>query len=228
MKPESFKALLIVQVITLILVVILFFNNLSKPVMPINNGTGIEMKMDQQGKIEVDSKNDFVFGNVQAPNFLIVFSRYNCEVCRDFYNQVVDSLNGTYIRNGQLKIIFKELVDTADKVGTLMAKLAEVARQTNHFPEMHRALTTGDEPKDSTAVMELAKKAGLIASDITLRLNSPETLNKIKENNEAAKKLNITGTPSFVFNGKVFLGYMTYKDISSKMQQAGTKDQQLN
>lgn len=218
MKSQEFKIVLSVQIITLILVAILFFNNLSVPKMPIANVAPAEMNIPSDGQVKIDSQNDFVLGNSNAPNFLIVFSNYNCDVCKYFHSKVVDSLNESFIKNGQLKIIYKEFVDTADKQGMLMAKIAEVARQTNRFEEVHKLFTSDKQSLDSTTILKLAKAAGITEMDINERLNSTQTLTKIDNDNQAAKKLNITGTPSFVLNGQVHPGYMTYQDIATKLQ----------
>jgi protein-disulfide isomerase len=221
MKSKEFKTILTIQIITLILVFILFINNLSNRSNSIESGV-LAVKADNTSTsastaVTIDTKNNYFFGASDAPNFLIVFSRYNCEYCRYFYNHVFDSLNNYYILTKKLKIICKDLINPNDRMGMLMAKVAEVGRQTNHFSEIHKLLIAGTEPPDSISVINLALRAGILESDIKLRLNSPQTLNTINEDNLAAKNLNITGTPSFVLNGKVFPGYMTFNDVASKL-----------
>ncbi|MCF8448834.1 MAG: thioredoxin domain-containing protein [Taibaiella sp.] len=221
MRSNEFKTLLGIQVITLIIVVILLFNSLAKPSMGRSSAQGFAITSEKTIKAtQVNAKNNFVFGVDSAANFLMVFSRYNCSYCRHFYANVFDSLQQGFIGKGKLKVICKDLVGPEDEIGMLMAKVAEVARQTNHFPEVHRLLTTGNEPQDSVALIKLALKAGVTELDLKQRLNSTETSERIRNDYYEAKGLNITGTPSFVINGKVHLGYMTYADIISVI---GTK-----
>lgn len=220
MKSEEFKILLVIQLITLLLVVILFFNNLKKSDSGIAmaGAAGVPIGANQaSGPVQVSSKNDYVFGDTAATNFLMVFSRYNCGFCRYFYNHVFDSLKNDCIKTGKLKIICKDMVGPEDRLGMLMSKVAEIARQTNHFEQVHHLLVEGNEPADSMAVMQLAFKGGITATDVQQRLNSKETIDKIRKDYDDATSLNITATPSFVFNGKVYIGYMTYSDIISKL-----------
>ena len=226
MKSQEFKILISVQIITLILVVIIFINSLSNESKSVeSNGVAIQMTKPENGSIKLDAKNDYVYGNNNAPNFLIVFSRYNCEICQQFYRTVFDSLNNNYIKQGKLKIVYKELVDTSDKVGLYMAKIAEVARQTNHFEEIQNLFSQKQMPNDSIEVLRLALKSGLSKSEINTRINSNETLDKILQDNFSAKQLNITGTPSFVLNGKVIIGYLNYKTIIQELEK---KEKQTN
>jgi protein-disulfide isomerase len=224
MKTPEFKTLLIIQIITLILVSIIFFNNLSNPNRITDLGVpAVAMVKDASANtignnlVKIDAGDSYVFGNQHAPNFLIVFSNYNCDFCRYFYNHVFDSLKADYIEKGKLKIICKELVDPVDKMGMLMAKIAEVAKQTKHFPAMHKLLINIDDQTDSLGLIKLALKAGITETEIKSKLNSPKTLEHIQNDYASAKSLNISGTPSFVLNGQVHPGYITYKEIDLKL-----------
>jgi protein-disulfide isomerase len=107
------------------------------------------------------------------------------------------------------------LVGQEDEMGLLMAKVAEVARQTDHYPAVHRLLFTETEAADSSALMLLAIAGGIPEKDLSIRLNSRETLRKIEADYNEAKRLEIAGTPSYVLNGKLYVGLMNYTDIDS-------------
>jgi protein-disulfide isomerase len=220
MRSDEFKVLLVIQMITLFLVIILFVNNMKKEntsVAGVNAIAASNMIKGGNESVQISSKNDYIFGDTTASNFLMIFSRYNCEFCRYFYKHVFDSLNRDYVHAGKLKIICKDLIGPEDRMGMLMAKVAEVARQTNHFPQVHDLLINEPEPTDSLAAVKLALKGGISEADLKTKLNSEETLSKLRKDYDDAKSLNINATPSFVFNGKVHVGYLTYADISSKL-----------
>ncbi|MEO6670242.1 MAG: thioredoxin domain-containing protein [Ferruginibacter sp.] len=217
-KDSGVKAIFVIQLITLILVVIILLNNLSVSGPVAASSQPVEARISVNNHaIEVDSKNDYTFGNPHAKNFLIVYSNYHCDYCHYFYTHVFDSLYTPYVLTGKLKIICKSLVDSTDNKGLMMAKIAEVGRQTSHFIEIHKLLLHSSESIDSTEIIGLGLKAGISEVEIKARFNSEETISKIKSDNLSAKELNIKGTPSFVLNGTVHLGYMTYEDIASKL-----------
>ena len=220
MESNKYKVLLAMQITTLLLVVILLFANLgerSNKSGPASVGGTPITENGGQGGISVDGSKDYFMGSLSAPNFLLVFSRYNCEYCKYFSNVALDSVNNEFVKTGQLRVAFKNLVEPTDTIAVLMAKLAEVARQTNHFEELHKIFFKADAPSDSVSIVKLALQSGIIAKDIEQRLNSAATIKKVADDCNAAKALNISATPSFVLNGQVHPGYMTCSDIRKQL-----------
>lgn len=215
MKKNEFNTLLTIQIITLILVVILLFNGLKK-----ENGAPINAVVsagNMEQKITIASGTNYIYGDSDANNFLMVFSRYNCDFCRIFYNKTFDSILTELTSKHKIKVICRDLIGPEDQKGMLMAKVAEVARQTGHFPEVHKLLTSGTEPADSAAIIKLALKGGILPEELNNRLNSKETLDKIYNDYNDAKRLGIEMTPSFVLNGNVMIGYLTYEAIAKQI-----------
>jgi protein-disulfide isomerase len=222
MNSKEYKILLTIQAITLILVSIIFFEFLSK-----NESSSKEGRLNyitspkshnSKNSIKVNGRENYLFGKSSAPNFLIVFSNYSCDHCRYFYKHVMDSLSKKYIETGILKIVAKNTVEEVDSKGMFYAKIAEVARQTGHFLEVHEILVNMDDNVDSLSLIKSVISAGVTEIDLKNKFNTELTLNNIKADNKDAKNLNIFGTPSFVLNGKVNIGYMTYKDIVLKLK----------
>lgn len=221
MRSKGNKTIIALQVVTLILVAILLIRSFSGTETKSSKTNAKEISTNKSVNHfpNVDTRNNYVFGEVSAANYLTVFSRYNCGYCRYFYTNAFDSLQEGYIKNGKLKVICKDLVGQEDEMGLLMAKVAEVARQTNHYPAVHRLLFTETEAADSSALMLLAIAGGIPEKDLSIRLNSSETLRKIEADYNEAKRLDIAGTPSYVLNGKLYVGLMSYTDIDSLLTQ---------
>jgi protein-disulfide isomerase len=224
LKKNTFAILLSIQVITLILVIILLFQNLSKKNSSANCGNPIENQIDgQPTSVSKKAERNYIFGDSLAPNFLIVFSRYNCDYCKHFNKVVMDSLKHAYVSSGKLKVIYNDLVSTTDKTGMLMAKVAEVGRQTGHFPEIHDLFFSLNNEPDSVEIIKLAIQSGITINELQAGLNSPRTLSNITEDNMMAKNLNFNGTPSFVLNDLVHPGYITFKEIENKIGTSAIK-----
>jgi protein-disulfide isomerase len=221
MTSKEFKYLLYLQIFTLVLVVILVVNALQTkvgesgmPPRPMNAET-----TSPENTVKINGQDSYLFGQKEAPNFLLVFSNYNCSHCRYFYNHVMDSLDKAFIQKGQLKVVSKSMARPEDKMGYLLARLVEVGRQTGKFLPVHHAFTSREEDVvDSLKAVQIAFEAGLTEEEIRLRINAPFTLQQVNGDYKAAEALNISGTPSFVLNGKVHPGYMTFVEIANSLQ----------
>lgn len=221
MKSPEFKLLAVVQTITLILVLILVIDRYVAPPAAKSIGAAIATApvpaQQQTVSLKVDSTQNHVFGRMKSPHTLMIFSSYNCVYCRQFYTTVLDSLLNGPVKEGKLKLVCKDFVSPKDKLGMLMAKAAEVARQNGRFEPMHKLLTTGNTPIDSAGVIALALEAGLTQQQLNKGLNSEATLSRIQNDYEAGKVVGVTGTPSFVLDGTLHTGYMYYNMIVEKL-----------
>jgi protein-disulfide isomerase len=223
MNSKEFKYLLYLQIFTLVLVLILVVNSLQTRVaesVTASRPMSSASSMVPENTVKINGQDSYLFGQKEAPNFLLVFSNYNCSHCRYFYTHVMDSLDRDFIKNGRLKVVSKSMVRPEDKMGYLLARLVEVGRQTGKFLQVHHAFTSREEDVvDSLKAVQIAYEAGLTEEEVRLRLNAPFTLQQVNGDYKAAEALNIKGTPSFVLNGKVHPGYMTYGDIAKELSQ---------
>lgn len=221
MTSKEFKYLLYLQIFTLVLVLILVVNALQTK----EGESGMSPRpmsaetTRPENTVKINGQDSYLFGKKEAPNFLLVFSNYNCSHCRYFYSHVMDSLDQTFIQTGQLKVVSKSMARPEDKMGYLLARLVEVGRQTGKFLPVHHAFASREEDVvDSLKAVQIAFEAGLTEEEIRLRINAPFTLQQVNGDYKAAEALNISGTPSFVLNGKVHPGYMTFAEIAKSLQ----------
>lgn len=220
MTSKEFKILSVVQSIILILVIILIVDRFVTWPSEVKSGVSTpvaEVKEETAVAFNIDPTKNFVYGDVRSPNSLIFFSRYNCSYCKIFYNQVLDSLLQYEVNEGKLNIVCKNLVTPSDETGMLMAKVAEVGRQTRRFEEIQAILLENGEPVDTEEATRWAVNAGIPQQEVTERLNSEETLAKITEDREVAAQLDINATPSFYLNGKKYVGFLSYSSIKEKL-----------
>jgi protein-disulfide isomerase len=134
-----------------------------------------------------------------------------------FHREVIDSLS-PIIERGDLKVIFKDFVNPKDKPGLLAAKLANIALENDLFDEMHEFMISNTQNNDSTILTNKLIELGLSAGQIAQELNNVSILEEIQEDTDSGKQLNISGTPSYVFNGKTYIGFLSYKDIISLLK----------
>jgi protein-disulfide isomerase len=212
MNSSQFKIVLILQIVTLFLVGMLYF----KPLI-VNSGkplTGTSTKgIPTKSNVKVEYGDNYVYGSSDAQNELIVFTRYNCGFCRDFYNEVFDSLKSNYVNTEKLKIIFMDNVNPNDRQGMLMAKIAEMGKQSNMYEAIQHQLFNGIQPDDSMQVVQRALATGIDEQQLLERLGTTELRESVLIDNNEVDRLNINSTPTFVINGSVIVGFKGYVEF---------------
>jgi protein-disulfide isomerase len=217
MNASQFKILLLIQVVTVFLVGMLFFKDSTTQVA--KSLTSADAKaIKRANNIKVNYGDNYVYGNQEAKNELIVFTRYNCEYCRDFYNQVFDSLKVNHIYKSTLKVVFIDNVNPKDKMGMLMAKTAEIARQMNKYEAIQNIFYRNEQPLDSMAVIQVAIEAGVGRTDLEEKIDSEEIKMLIMNDNKEGDLLQLTGTPTFVVNGAVIPGFINYEKFKNLLK----------
>ncbi len=219
MSSSQFKLLLLLQIVTLFLVGMLFFkpsavSNVGKPLsgIPVKGIAGKNV-----GKVAFG--DNYVFGSPEAKNELVVFSRYNCGFCRDFYNETFDSLKVKYVLTGKLKIVFMDNVNPTDQQGMLMAQVAEIGKQLDLYEAIQTQLYKGNQPEDSLEVIERALSVGMNEQQLKDLLGKTETTESVLKDNLEVDRLQLTGTPSFVINGNIIVGFKGYQEFITQMEQ---------
>lgn len=99
-----------------------------------------------------------------------------------------------------------------------MALLAVYAMTQNKFWQMNDALFQLARSKQSFNTKFLAEKTGIPSSELAGALSNPEIRQHLNLDIWQGMKLRITGTPSFVIEGKVFQGTLP-ADLLNKIQQ---------
>lgn len=221
MASKEYKTLSVIQAITLILVIILIVDRFVT--WPSDAQIGKSTPVADEHVVNniapnLDPPNNYIYGDKRAPNTLFVFSRYNCAFCREFYRQVLDSLLEGPVKEGQLSIIVKNLVTPTDEIGMLMAKVAEVGRQTGRFKEVQKIFVEKGEVYDSVQAIQWGMEAGIPEKELIERLNSEQTLNKINDDYMLAGELDLNATPSFLLNGRVYAGYLQFASIMNNIE----------
>ena len=218
MKNNQFKLLLTLQLATLFLVAMLYLKK-ETPSRPLGKKPAVSAK----GKPiagthhSISPGNNCVYGDENAPNELIVFSRYNCYHCSNFYNTVVDSLKNTAVAEGKLKLIFIDNVNPKDDNGMFLAKLGEIARQNNKYEEAQKILYNSAE-KDSLELFNQLASLGIPKNEIKKSLNNKQLKKTILKDNKIGDKIRVSGTPTMLINGEKYLGYQNCNKILSLLK----------
>lgn len=161
--------------------------------------------------------NEHIRGPVNAPVTLVEYSDFQCPACRT-YEPTLKNLLVQY--DQELRIIYRHFPLTSlHKNAQKAAYASEAANLQGKFWEMHDMLfNTQDKWSDSsepeTFFLDYARSLGLDQEKFKKDMESEEVKNVVAEQARAGEQQNLTGTPTFFLNGKLFTPPQTYDGFS--------------
>jgi protein-disulfide isomerase len=167
------------------------------------------MQAEEHKKIILEKKasifkapTDFVWGNPKGNVTVVEFFDYNCGWCK----KAVDELTKLTKADPNVRVIFKELpIFGENSVNASKAAMASV-RQGKYF-EYHVALMKEKQvTKDN--LFKIAEKVGLNVDKLKADMADPAIEAALKENGVIAAALGIEGTPGFIVDTKVNVGFV--------------------
>jgi protein-disulfide isomerase len=165
--------------------------------------------------------NNFALGNKNAPIIMIEFTDYQCPFCKQFFTNTFLQIRENYINTGKVYFVLKEFpLTNIHKHAFNAALAAQCAGAQEKYWEMHDLLFENQE--------EWSEKSGVLSSftdyakDIKLDIDkyivcmdSPQTKKLVEESMDEAVDIGLTGTPSFIINGKITRGASSYSSLAA-------------
>lgn len=150
------------------------------------------------GPPRVSFAGDPRLGNAAAKIGIVEFSDFQCPYCRDFHRQLLPQLKEKYIDVGIAQFIFKDFPLRMHSQALPAAMAANCAGQQGSYWEMHDALFANQGRLGAALFPELARGLRLDEAKFSACLNDPVRQEKILQSIAEARRLGLTGTPSFL------------------------------
>ena len=172
------------------------------------------------------SSEEISLGNTQAPVTLIEYGSLTCGNCIKFHRFVLPRIKKRYIDSGAVRFIFRHFPTSEPAVqGALAAQCAG-----DSFYEMLDELYStvpswSQEENRSNIFVQKAISLGLNSETFFSCFEATNNLADVVDQQRAARKdYDVTGTPTFIINGKVVRGIKTYVEMESLISEALNKD----
>jgi len=157
-------------------------------------------------KIEA-SADDMSLGNPNAKVTVIEYASASCSHCARWNNEVFPAFKTKYIDTGKVNYVYREFLTPPVEVAAASFLLARCAGKDKYFSvvdSVYRAqeemFTTGDY---RGVLLRIAQSAGMDETQFNACVSDEA---KLKALNARVEKYqadaNITGTPTFIINGK--------------------------
>jgi protein-disulfide isomerase len=148
----------------------------------------------QSAKALFSSHESPAIGNPDGDVTLVEFFDYECPHCKEMTPQVV-----ALVKNDKnLNIIFKPL-PIFGNMSVYAAKAGLAAAKQGKFNAFHTALMgVQTDPLTQDIILKVAGQAGLDVNKLQTDMKNPAFDEELKQNNQLARDLKLTGTPAFV------------------------------
>lgn len=157
--------------------------------------------LDQKGRI-FSSGLDYVAGNPKGDITVVEFFDYNCAWCK----RAIDEVLKVTKADPKVRLVMKEFpIFGADS--TLAAKAAMASIRQGKYWDFHVALMREKQvTKDN--LFQVAQRVGLDVARLKADMEDPKIEAQLKETQQIAQALNIEGTPGFIVDDKLNVGYL--------------------
>jgi protein-disulfide isomerase len=155
-------------------------------------------------------------GDANAAITVIEYSDFNCGFCKRFHDETFQRVIDDYVKTGKVKFSYKHYPFLAAS-SSWKAEAAECAAEQGQFWEYHDALflqKVGNQGEESAVKQALIEVAAMLEMDepaFAECLKSGAARQRVQDDASEAQRLGVTGTPSFLVNGKPIVGAQPYE-----------------
>ena len=169
-------------------------------------------------ELKISADNDPIIGNSNAPITIIEFSDFQCPFCAKFHIQTLPKIMDEYIKEGKVKLVFRDFPIQSIHSNALLASVAaECANEQGKFKEMHDKLFENQNEwssKDTDNLIILfnqySLEMGIEKEKFDSCLKNGKYIKEIQKDLDDGRTYGVSGTPGF-FIGNDEMGFMELK-----------------
>ncbi|MDE0969936.1 MAG: DsbA family protein [Octadecabacter sp.] len=163
----------------------------------------------------------FVGGNPDGDITIIEFTDYRCGFCRRAHPEVAELISS----DGNIRIITKEFPILGEQ--SMLASQFAVATMTiagdKAYKQISDALIVLQSEVTPASLSSLASAFDLNADAIFAEMQSDATKLVLNNNRALGDKMQITGTPTFIFGDQIVRGYINLTQMRQIVEQERNK-----
>lgn len=159
---------------------------------------------------------EMALGRDDAPVTIIEYASLSCPHCAKFHEETLPALREKYIDTGKVRLVFREF--PLERTAFLASIIARCAGEKRYFAfidaffKKQRAWYSADDPFE--ALLQIARLGGLSAKDVKACVEDEALGDGILQTRlDAEQEHGISSTPSFVIDGRTYLGALTLQEI---------------
>jgi len=154
-------------------------------------------------------------GSANARLTIVEFSDFECPFCKQVQSTLKQIVDGY---GPDVRLVFKHLPLEGHRNSFPAARAAYCAAEQDRFWQFHDALFSAQD-LSPPALERIASDLGLASERFKTCFNSEQSRAAIVKDLEAAKLFRIDSTPSFIVNGKLIKGALSFADFRKIIEQ---------
>jgi len=171
-------------------------------------------------KASTDASKPPAYGPEDPLVRVLVISDFQCPVCRRA-TAATHQLANEF--PGEVRVEFWNHALKMHRNAENAAAAAVAAQQQGKFWEMHDELFANQGALDELSLMVYAEKLGLDMARFKADYKDPKVRERIAQEGELAKALGARGTPAFVVNGKLSVGWGSWNGFRGTVERELTR-----
>ncbi len=143
-----------------------------------------------------------ILGNPNAKISIVEFGDYQCTFCYKFHKDTMKMIVEQYVVDGEVNFVYKDF--PLNGLSSVMASEASYcAQEQGKFWQYHDMIYENWEGENTgwitrVALEKFAENIGLGMNEFNSCMNDSKYQQKVLNNEEFARKINIDATPSFI------------------------------
>jgi protein-disulfide isomerase len=167
------------------------------------------------------SANDHSAGPLDAPLTLIEYGDYECPFCVKAF-PIIEKVRSRF--GDKLCFVYRHVPKSrATSFAKQAAEAAEFAASQDRFWQMHEALFTHPDWRETSELVEAAKSIGLDAEACRKALADRTFAERVREITVASVRAGIVGTPTLFINGARYEDRMEEAPLMAALEAALAK-----
>ena len=151
-------------------------------------------------------------GRPDAPVTIVEFSDFQCSFCRKFWRETLPQLDERYIRSGKVRFVYRHLAILGPP-SVQAANAAECAGEQGKFWPYHDLLfeRVGPLAFTESRLKGYAGELRLDGKPFGTCVDEGRYRKRIEQETLIGRMLGMTGTPSFLINGRLLIGAQPFE-----------------
>ncbi|MEJ6401641.1 DsbA family protein [Yoonia sp. 2307UL14-13] len=164
--------------------------------------------------------HSFVGGNPDGDVRIVEFLDYRCGFCKRAHPEVVALIEAD--RN--IRYVIKELPILGEQsvLASRFAIATQLVAGDDAYKDVHDTLMEFQGDVTAQTLNRLGDTLGLDTAAITAAMDSDDVSDIIRENRALAQRLQISGTPTFVFEDQMVRGYVELAQMEQLVEELRT------
>lgn len=164
-------------------------------------------------RVNVSTDGDPSIGPSDAPITIVEFSDYQCPYCQSWYQQTYDQLMANY--PDKILFVYRDLPLPGHPESLPAAEAANCAGEQGAYWKFHDDLFSGQYSLGRAAYEQYASDLGLDTATFSACLDDHRYQDEVKADYSDAVRIGLSGTPSFVINGRILVGAQPFEQFKA-------------